>query len=278
MNQIILHDVAIIDSLQNQWIEKIPSKDNALLISVIEIFNQGEKEIELQNYINQEVKNNETVYETQIFTLDKNKVQKNEQAYIYLISEVPKVAVLGEQKSKVEIELQFGESKYRLGSEINNNFGLQDLIDSGYDYIQEGTKQFQLYWYEDLKGFQKLVQQRTKINNYNMIYDWVEATQKEYKDKINILSQFNTEMESIRLVTPIYPDANIKLIKETRFLINNLQAIVNAENTCDTKEGLELFIKVVMDNLEISKGKNKVVISKIEEQIHREFIDYQRLG
>ena len=77
-------------------------------------------------------------------------------------------------------------------------------------------------------------------------------------------------MQEISLITPIYPDANIKLIKETIFLKNNLEAIANIENTIDSQEGLELFIETAEKNLAKAVGKNKEAFKNLEINLKQE--------
>ena len=119
-------------------------------------------------------------------------------------------------------------------------------------------------------GFKKIASERESEKNYRYLYKLIESMQYEYQSKIEVLEINLDQMQEISLITPIYPDANIKLIKETIFLKNNLEAIANIENTIDSQEGLELFIETAEKNLAKAVGKNKEAFKNLEINLKQE--------
>ncbi|MDO4710982.1 MAG: hypothetical protein Q4A75_03310 [Peptostreptococcaceae bacterium] len=273
-NRIILNETAMIDSFENEYITVIPDEDALLLISVVEFLNKNDMPIDVSTYFDQVVLYSENRFGSRIFSLDGDRIKKGRQAYIYMISELPYGSLSKIGSDEIEVKLRFGEDELTLRSSINNNYGLQENILNKYRKIQELNMEFDRYWSNDLKGFQEFAQKRTEIKNYNQIYDWVFSIQKEYESINKVLDIYLEEMSHIKLLTPIYPDANIKVLSETRFLQNNLKAIIETENTCMDQTGLDLFLINCQNNLDKAEQANREVIKEIEKDIRKERFEY----
>ncbi len=271
---LILNEVAVIDSLQNEYINVKPKEDEVLLISVIEVENKNRMDLPIDSYFKQQVHYREKTYDGQVFSLDGKKVRAGRQAYVYLINPVPS-SLLDEMDSRhLQVELFAGESNLLFSGEINNNYGLQDNITNKYQRIQFLEEDFNKYWANDLNGFRKFAEQRMQIKNYQQIFDWVAATQLEYQKRIEILEINLEQMKEMNYLTPIYPDANVKMISEASFIKSKMEAIVNIENTCTSEQGVQLFIEGCKQNLEEAQRKNKVISKEIQKSIRSERMKY----
>lgn len=276
-NKIILNEVAMIDSLENEYIEIQPQEDNLLLVSVVEVMNNGDVPIDVSSYFNQTIYYNNENFDSKIFSLDGERIRKNRQGYVYLVSELP-YETLGKIDSKdIQVELAFGDEEFIFKNQINNNYGLQENITTKYNKIKDLESSFNNYWMNDLNGFQVFANQRAQIKNYNQIYDWVSSIQKEYESISNVLDIYLEEMSHIKLITPIYPDSNIKILLETKFLKNKLQAIIDTENTCNSQEGLEIFLKNCQNNLDKAEEENRKVVRNMEKEIRKERFGYRNI-
>lgn len=274
-NLVILHETAIIDSLENEYIQMNPQENNVLLVSVLELMNQMNREIDINSYVKRTVTYQKTDFPSKAFSLDGEKIRTGNQAYVYLISEIPYSALEDiESKKSIVIEFNLGDQQLHYKSHVNNNYGLQDNITNKYPKIKEFEKEFEKYWAEDLKGFRVYSSEREKIKNYNQIYDWVESTQKKYTATVQILDMYLNNMSHMQLATPIYPDAHIKILLETHELRNNLNAIIEAENTCIDSQGVELFIENCHLNLQKASELNSEQRKKIKKEIRKEQFAY----
>ena len=259
-SMLILNEVAIIDSLQNEHITVIPQPENVLMVAVMEYYNKSTGTISTKSFFDQEIKYLEEEYESTIFSLDGESIHPGRQAYIYFITEVPDTIYSEEimkapKKKGVQIRFRLGEEQeFLYKGVINNNYGLQDNISNKYEKILRLGEEFDSYWDDELNGFIQKIEPLEQIKNYNRIYDWVFSTQKEYRTLINMLDSYIDGMNDIRMITPIYPDANVKILTEAENLRNLLYAIVQTENTCDTKEGVRIFIDECQKNLADLEG------------------------
>lgn len=276
-NKIILNEVAMIDSLENEYIKIQPQEDNLLLVSVVEVMNNGDVPIDVSSYFDQTIYYNNENFDAKIFSLDGERIRKNRQGYVYLVSELPYETLEKIDSKDIQVELAFGDEEFIFKNKINNNYGLQENITTKYNKIKELETSFNNYWMNDLKGFQVFAKQRAQIKNYNQIYDWVSSTQKEYKSISNVLDIYLEEMGHIKLITPIYPDSNIKILLETQFLRNKLQAIIDTENTCSSHEGLENFLKNCQYNLDKAEEENIRVVQNMEKEILKERFGYRNI-
>ncbi len=279
-SMLLLHEVAIIDSLQNEHITMIPQHDNVLLVSVMEYYNKTTEPITVKTFFEQKIMYEDKEYDSIIFSLDGEVINPYRQAYVYFISEVPDTIYEEEtmqkpKKNGVELRFSLGEEySYLYKGVINNNFGLQDNISNKYNKILKLRSEFDSYWSNDLSGFVKKAKSLEQIKNYNKIYDWVFSTQKEYDTLINMLDSYLDGMNNIRLITPIYPDANVKIRMEAESLRNLLVAINSVENTCDTKEGVQLFIDNCQKSLADAYKQNDQKAKEFSKMIFNERQEY----
>lgn len=273
-NLIILNEVAVIDSLQNEYIQITPEENYALLVSVLEIENKTDHKIPIKSYFQQKVNYKEVNYDGEIFSLDGEQVFSGKQAYVYLINKVPLSMVDEISSKKIKVQLSAGGSNLLFSGNISNNYGLQDNILHKYERMQYMEEDFQKYWGNNLEGFRKFANQRMQIKNYHQIFDWVLSVQKDYTSKVQILETNLEQMKKMNYLTPIYPDANIKMISEASYLKNRLEAIAQVENTCTSHEGVVLFIDGCIHALEEAEKENKAVLEEIRHLVRSERLKY----
>lgn len=268
--QVMIKEVAVIESFSNEFVRVIPEGNNVLLISVIEAYNTTGRDIEPNGYFKQTVEFGKEEFSSRMFSVYQGEIKNNKKRYIYLISELPYDVISKKKVRGVKLSFNFGIERKEFKDRINNEYGFQDLISSTHKKILAYTDEYNQYWDNDLHGFRKMAQDREASKNYQYLYDFIENIQKEYRSKVEILNINLEQMEELNLITPIYPDANIKLIKDTIFVRNRLEAIVNTENTADTKEGLALFIKGCISNIELAEQNNNKAMDDLAKQIKEE--------
>lgn len=268
--QIMVKEVAVVERFTNEFITIIPEGNNVLLISVIEAYNTTGRDIDPEYYFGQKVTFKKEEYSAQMFSVYEGVIKNNKKRYLYFISELPYDVIKKNKIKGVDVAFDFGSETKIFSDTINNEYGFQDLITNTYEKIDNFSKEYDKYWADDMYGFKKIASERESEKNYRYLYKLIESMQYEYQSKIEVLEINLDQMQEISLITPIYPDANIKLIKETIFLKNNLEAIANIENTIDSQEGLELFIETAEKNLAKAVGKNKEAFKNLEINLKQE--------
>lgn len=268
--QIMVKEVAVVERFTNEFIKIIPEGNNVLLISVIEAYNTTGRDIDPEYYFGQKVTFKKEEYSAQMFSVYEGVIKNNKKRYLYFISELPYDVIKKNKIKGVDVAFDFGSETKIFSDTINNEYGFQDLITNTYEKIDNFSKEYDKYWADDMYGFKKIASERESEKNYRYLYKLIESMQYEYQSKIEVLEINLDQMQEISLITPIYPDANIKLIKETIFLKNNLEAIANIENTIDSQEGLELFIETAEKNLAKAVGKNKEAFKNLEINLKQE--------
>lgn len=265
--QVMVKEVAIVERFTNEFIKVIPENNNVLLISVIEAYNTTGRDIIPEAYFDQKVYFKKEEFPSKLFSVYGGEIKNNRKRYLYFISELPYEVISKNKIKGVDVTFSFGEEEKGFSDTINNEYGFQDLITNTYDKISAFNKDYKRYWADDMEGFRKIAEERAIDKNYRYIYKLVESIQHEYQSKIEILEINLEQMQELSLITPIYPDANIKLIKETTFLKNNLEAIVNTENTIDSQEGLSLFIAEAENNIKQAAEKNEEAFKDLEKNL-----------
>lgn len=268
--QVMVKEVAVIDHFDNEWITVMPEINNVLLISVLEVYNTTGRDIEMSPYFDQKVSYSDTVYDSKIFSVYDGPIKNKRKRYIYFISELPVDIIKRGKIRGVKVDFVYDGEQVEFGGKINNAFGYQDLISNTYTKVSQYQKDFDKYWKNDMAGFRSVIEERSKNKNYKYIHDLINTIQRDYRSKIEILNINLEQMQELSLITPIYPDANIKMIKETIFLKNRLEAIVNTENTSSTAQGLQEFLEKCAKNLKKAEELNEEALKDISQQLKEE--------
>lgn len=272
---IILKEVAFIDSLQYEDIRFVPQAGNVLLVSVVEVLNGREEAFNAVEDFRQSVVYQKQTFDSQVFSLDNALILPQKQAYIYLVSEMPETALSDLKSDKISVGYRFLERGFVFSGEINNNYPLQENISVRFPKIREWTKDFDGYWGNDLQGFKNILEMKQNIKNYSGISDWVDGKNNEYEQQVGVLDLYIEEMKNIKMLTPIYPNANIKILSEAMFLRNRLNAIISVENTCTNYEGVLLYLKNCAEVLHGADVLNAQFLKEIEIEIVKEKSQYR---
>lgn len=268
--QVMIKEVAVIERFENEFINRVPNNNNVLLISVLEAYNTTGNEVDINQYFSQEVIFEKDLYESEIFSVYDGPIREGKKRYMYMISELPRGIIKKGKIHGVKVSFDMGQEKVYFSGEINNEYGYQDLITNTYKKITGYQEDFDKYWANDGQGFRNLIKDRETSKNYTYIKDLIYSLQKEYQSKIDILEINLDQMGELNLITPIYPDANIKLIREALFIKNRLQAIVEIENNVDSAESLNVFLEEARKNLKNAEELNAEALKKLAKQIKDE--------
>lgn len=251
--QVMVKEVAIVEHFRNEYVSVIPDEGEVLLISVVEAYNTSGSDVHTGTYFDQTIEFEDQLYESKLFSVYDGALKNNRKRYLYLISEVPHKVIKGREIRSVDVRFQFGEEARKLRGEIHNEYGFQELIETTYQKISSGQDSFDVYWADDFRGFRNTIAQRVQEKNYQYVFHMIENIQAEYKTQREALEIHLEQMKELNLITPIYPDANLKLITETTWLIHELNAIILTPNTADSKEGVEMFLQTASENLKFAE-------------------------